>query len=115
MDFYRVEHHTIMSGRVVRYRLLGDGEDFEISASRDGVLIQGSCPHLTEADIEDVYTILKRATEVAHCMGQLRRSVGSEEYPVPFFFHADPACVVELHQAVFAGADKVIEQRERVS
>lgn len=76
MKFHAIYTPTIMSGAVVRYqsgyergtrRDMFTGEErieysAEISASRDGVMIQGAWPMITQqSDIEDLATMLQRA------------------------------------------------------
>lgn len=108
MDFYRVEHHTIMSGLVVRYRIIGQAAgSFEVSASRSGVLIQGTSPDLNQHSAADVRTVIERASWVAEF---IRRG----ELDIPAFsFQHDPQCVVSLRKAHFAAEDEEVERRER--
>lgn len=111
MDFYRIEHHTIMSGLVVRYcEIVPDGyRGCEISASREGVLIQGGTFHhlRTDEDIEDVSAILECAHEQAEHIASAGRRAES------LSFDHDCAAVVELRKSHFRGSDEVIEKRPR--
>lgn len=106
MDFYRIDHHTIMSGHVVRYRPTGFAYDFEISASRDRAMIQGESPDIDAADLADLNAVLLRAVEMSITLRTARESSG-------FDFANDPPCVIELRKAHFAGDDEIVEQRPR--
>lgn len=112
MDFYRVEHHTIMSGLVVRYcEIVPDGiRGCEVSASREGVLIQGGTfRHLrTDEDIEDFSSVL----ECAHEQAEHIASAGRYAKSLPF--DHDGESVVELRKARFGGNDEVVERRPRL-
>lgn len=64
MEFYRADYPTFRSGLVVRYFAIGDwaNNQPQISAGRDGVIIQGVWPFLTtSAGIESVASVLRRA------------------------------------------------------
>lgn len=61
------ENHTIMSGYVVRWQLPLSG--FEVSASRDGVMLQGHSPILNDGGLKALKTIIDEATDVAHYLG----------------------------------------------
>ena len=92
-----------MSGLVVRYKLLSTHEG-QISASRDGVCIQGSWPIVSdEQDIKDIQAVLDRA-KAQHNILTSSRSVSS--------FDFDPPCVVELHKSRFGADDELITTRE---
>src|SRR5262245_44110060 len=104
MLFYRIDHPTIQSGKVVRYRQVkGFRDEAEISASRDGVIIQGSWPHLRNGSIQDVIDVLNRANEQAEV---LRRGSG------PLSWVSEPPCVIELRESHFGAEDEVIRRRE---
>lgn len=60
--FTRKETPTIMSGRVIRWQLNADPFDGEISASRDGVLICGHWPVLSDPEaLVEIKAILDEA------------------------------------------------------
>lgn len=72
--FYRTENHTIMSGRVVRWdqekpdsRLNG----MEVSASRDGVMVQGYSRAMQSVD--DLKAVLDLAQAEHEAMRQTSR------------------------------------------
>lgn len=113
MNFYRITHATIMSGKVVRYRSMYGA--FEINASRSGVMITGDSAILDEEDIADVLELIQRANVVATHINQNRQYRSEDLYPEAFHFRHDPACVVELREAHFGAEDTVIEQRERTA
>lgn len=88
MKFYRYDTHTIMSGLVIRYQ--AKDYDLQISASRDGVLIQGNCPYMTTLpDIVDTQQIL----EVAY-----RQFVALYRGSELQAYKHDPACVYEYRR-----------------
>lgn len=104
MNFYRVQHNTIMSGLVVRYITLGRYTG-QISASRDGICLQGNWPIFgSESDIRDVANVLERARAQYVSISNSRAALD---------FKFDPDCVTELHAAVFGGDDKIVEVRAR--
>lgn len=104
MKFYRIEHHTIMDGLVVRYKEISDAPNGgQISASRNGVSIFGSFPTLQS--VEEVKAVLDRALEQHHALMNQRRD------PKSLPFNGDPACVVQLRKAWFGREDEVLVNR----
>lgn len=104
MEFYRFDTHTIMSGLVVRYQ--AKGYDLQISASRDGVLIQGVCPYMTtHSDIIHTQEVL----EVAY-----RQFVTLRKDSASLPYEYDPSCVYEYRRyAVFSHDEyELIESRK---
>ena len=92
-----------MSGLVVRYILIGSYTG-QINASRDGVCLQGNWPIFgDENDIRDIQNVMERARAQYISIAKSRETLS---------FKFDPTCVVELHEAVFGGEDKVIEKRD---
>jgi hypothetical protein len=57
--FTRSDVYTIMTGWVVKYKILSDTYDGEITASSDGIHLEGSFPLLTGACIDELQTTLK--------------------------------------------------------
>lgn len=104
LQFYRSDTHTIMSGLVVRYKVLNDRGDGEISASREGVLIS-RIPHLTNIqEILDVQRLIARAYEQFNALYK-------DNPPLAFF--TDPACVVEHRKyRVMSQEYTVLQSRE---
>jgi hypothetical protein len=109
VKFYRVSHPTIMSGLVVRYREMSD-RGLEISASRDGVGISGASYDMHNVD--DIKAVLDRALEWHKRL--------QDDYPHRDLRCADvdntpleqePNCVIEAHESIFAGEDKILEAR----
>lgn len=108
MEFYRYDSNTIMSGLVVRYKVLRPTWDnFEISASRDGVLIQGYSGYMTStAEMDAVSEVLRRAQLHAAFLSRAAR------HEPPLSFDREPTCVVE-HRKYYAFSQeyKVIAAR----
>lgn len=104
VSFYRCDTHTIMSGLVVRYRLIGDSFNGEISASREGVLII-SIPHLTNVqEVLDVQRVIGRAYEQFTALYKSNPALA---------FFTDPPCVVELRKyQVMSQEYSVLQERE---
>jgi len=104
MRFYRSDNHAIMSGLVVRYKVLSDRLDGEISASREGVLIS-HLPHLTNIqEVLDVQRVIGKAYEQ---YAYLYKD-GS-----PRSFASDPPCVVEWRKyRVMSQEYELLESRE---
>lgn len=106
--FTRIAHQTIMSGTVVRYRWAGERDRFEISASRDGVIVSGHSPHLKGIEVSDVVVVLERAGEWHKAL--IPNRINSRDVDaVPL--SKEPECVVATYRAVFAGDDVLIESR----
>lgn len=64
LTFERTDCPTVMSGLVVRYKLRTEGNlDGEITASREGVTVQGTWPEM--AAIEDIRRF-ERMLRLAH-------------------------------------------------
>jgi hypothetical protein len=76
LGFEIVENHTVMSGYVVRWQR----GHIEVSASRDGVMIQGSTAALDGEGVERFLSIVERANEtasfLARCYGRPERTDG---------------------------------------
>ncbi len=104
MSFYRSDNHTIMSGLVVRYKVLCDSCYGEISASRDGVLVC-NLPHLTNIqEVLDVQRVIGKAYEQ---YGYLYEGGN------PRSFASDPPCVVEWRKYRVMSQDyELLESRE---
>lgn len=102
--FYRSDNHTIMSGLVVRYKVLSDRLDGEISASREGVLVS-RLPHLTNIqEVLDVQRVIGRAYEQFTALYKSNPALA---------FFTDPPCVVELRKyQVMSQEHSVIQERE---
>lgn len=112
MDFYRIEHHTIMNGLVIRYRVLDDYNPPEVTASREGVGITGSPCMTSGNDLSDFTTVLKRAYQQHLALKNAQenqRTTADASLP----FKDDPACVIQLRKAHFAQADEILEDRPR--
>jgi hypothetical protein len=105
MKFYRSDTHTIMSGLVVRYKLLSEHYDWQISASREGVLIQGGMPHLTNIqDVLDVQRVIARAYDQYTGL--------YKDNPARTFF-TDPSCVIEYRKyRVMSQEYEVLQSRD---
>ena len=107
MKFYRYDTHTIMNGMVVRYRLINDLYDFEINASRDGVMIGGNSPTITDGDsLRDVNDVIGRA---------YRQYDNLKDGKGLYAFGSDPDCVI-VHRArtIATGGYTILESREKV-
>lgn len=104
MSFYRSDNHTIMSGLVVRYKVLSDRIDGEVSASREGVLIS-RLPHLTNIqEVLDVQRVIGKAYEQYAYL---------YEGGSPRSFASDPPCVVEWRKYRVMSQDyELLESRE---
>jgi hypothetical protein len=99
MRFYRVDFPTVMSGHVVRYRVMNTwANEGEISASRDGVCFGGVLPTLTEDNIRDFKAVLDQAL-LQH--RRLNTYVAISERASALPFELDPSCVVEYRKAHF--------------
>lgn len=117
MDFYRVEHPTVMDGKVIRYRAVYGGAHFEVSVSRNGIVVGGSSPTMTVGDCQDVARVLERC----RCLvPYLRRydaeygvlgTEGWDQEKTGFAF--DPPCVIELRETHVGKPDTVVERRAR--
>lgn len=95
MQFYRKDTPTIMSGLVVRYRVFSDHYNGEISASRDGVLIQGAFPSvMAKESIDEICAVLQRAHE------QFDKAL-RKKYQTALPFDGDPECVREYREYRF--------------
>lgn len=104
LQFYRYDTHTIMSGLVIRYKVLSDVYDGEISASREGVLVL-HIPHLTNIqEVLDVQRLIARAYQQFTALYKGNLSLA---------FFTDPACVVEYRKyRVMSHEYTVLSSRE---
>lgn len=105
MKFYRTDNHTIMSGLVVRYKLYSENYEWQISASREGVLIHGSMPHLTNIqEVLDVQRIIARAYDQYTGL--------YKDNPARAFF-TDPPCVIEYRKyRIMSQEYEVLQSRD---
>ena len=106
MEFYRADYPTIQSGKVVRYRKLHypyPGLHPEISASRDGVNIDGSWERLHPADVSRIAAVLERAFEQHEYIKRTREALP---------FDNDPECVMEYRNNRFGDKYEVIATRK---
>jgi hypothetical protein len=113
MIFYRISHPTIGSGLVVRYREFNAftrGErGLEISASRDGVSIQGYSE--TVEDVEGIKQVLDRVHQWHLRIKEAGRSLKCADVDnTPL--SQEPECVIEARESRFAGDDIVLEARQ---
>jgi hypothetical protein len=111
MKFYRIAYQTINSGLVIRWcQITKWGNGFEISVSRDGVMLHGSTPHLNAEDIQNISTIMQRAESFVESMETLR---ASNVAAIPI--SSEPACVIETRRAHFLNEDEILETRQEES
>lgn len=108
MKFYRADFHTVMSGLVVRYRVMGDDSamGFEISASRDGALIHGGALRASSyAAADAIHAVIQRAVQHSSVLMQQHRQCA-------LGFDGEPDCVVEQRKyRVFSDEYEVIASR----
>jgi hypothetical protein len=102
LRYYRVDHRTVTGGLVVRYRHTGR-LDFEVSASRDGVLVSGHSPAMNGSAVIALGSVLEAAGRQSRAM-----NAGGDPHP----FSGDPHCVRELRRARLMETDEVVERRE---
>ena len=103
MKWQRKDTQTIMSGMVVRYRPILRHSSFEVSASRDGICVQGGQCGMTGGDMTTLRSVLTAAEY------QYNRLCNNKPL-VPF--EDDPHCVVQLMDSAVMGEDKVIQSRD---
>jgi len=113
MKFYRIAHQTIMSGLVVRYKELPDRlNGFEVSVSRDGIMLQGYSRHIE--NIEGLKEVLDHAQSIYEKLSKDRfwgKRTSSSDINATTL-NEEPGCVIETRKAAFGGNDVVLETRD---
>lgn len=105
LQFYRADFNTIMSGLVVRYRVLGERESGEICAARNGVLVHGNLPTLQTS--EDISAFAQVLWQCQRQYETLADGYGALSFDI------DPDCVIEHRKYYFASeAYDVIATRQ---
>lgn len=99
--FYRVQHPTIQDGLVVRWKTFDDS--FEVSASRNGVMIHGAVKIRDGHQSHDIQSVISHAWQTVSMIKS-----GTE---IPQDFSIDPDCVCEIRESRFMADDIVIMTR----